>query len=149
VNNFNSYNKKENNGGRFTLYSFKEFAVEALLMSGINKQVSWITHVNTTGPNEQPQSFDITDCISNRRNKTAIFYESNRESMKVTVICKKKRSIQTPNNYRLDLKVKKVDSYVLTCNRGINCFSKYESGGTGLCFPSSTRWTKRGPKCKK
>ena len=46
VNNFNSYNFKEKDGGKFTLYSFGEFAVKALFYPGMNKhnkQVSWTT----------------------------------------------------------------------------------------------------------
>jgi len=151
VNNFNFYNKKENNGGYFTLYSFGEFVVEGLFLPGTNihnKQISWTTQVNTTGQNDQPQLFDKMDCRSNRRNKTVVFYESNGESMKVTVICKKKRSIQTPNNYRLDVKVAKIDTHVSMCNKGMNCFLEHESGGTGLCFPAKNRRNKRGSKCR-
>ena len=153
VNTFNSFNFKEKNRGYFTLYSFREFAVDALFVSDTNKhnkQVSWMTQVNTTGPNGQPQLFDITNCRSNRRNQTVVKYTSVRgEIMKVFVICKRKGSIKTSKNFRLDVKVRKVDSHIRKCNRGINCFLEYESGGTGLCFPSSTRRTKRGPKCKK
>jgi len=78
VNHFNSYDK-ENSGGHSTLYSFREFAVEALLLSGTNKhnnQVSWTTQISTTGPNEGPHSFHIMDCISNRRNRTVVKYKS-------------------------------------------------------------------------
>jgi len=78
-----------------------------------------------------------------------VSYGSNGELMKVTVICKKKRLAQTPNNYRLDVKLTKINRQVTTCNNSINCFLKHESNGEGLCFPSSTRRTKRGPKCKK
>jgi len=108
------------------------------------------TQVNTTGPNSQLQSFDIMSCKSNRRNQTVVNYTSIwGEFMKVIVICKRKASIQTPNHFRLDVKVNKVDSYVAKYNQSVNYFLKHESGGTGLCFPPSTSQTKRGPKCKK
>ena len=138
MNHFNSYDIKKSDGGYFTLYSFKEFAVYALFLSGANKhnkQVSWTTQVNTTGPNGQSQLFDIMDCKSNRRNQTVVQYKSSGgELLKVSVICKRKRSIKTPNNFRLDVKVKKVDRFVLKCNRGINCFLNHERSGTGFVF---------------
>jgi len=68
--------------------------------------------------------------------------------MKVTVIYKKKHAIQTPNHFHLDVKVAKLDSHVSKCNKGINCFLEHESGGIGLCFPSDSRRTKRGPRCR-
>ena len=47
-------------------------------------------------------------------------YRSNRgELMKVTAICKRKSPIKTPNRFRLDVKLKKVDSYVAKCNQRI------------------------------
>jgi len=152
VNNFNSLNVKENNRGYFTLHSFGNFVVEAEFLPGTNKhskRVSWSTQVNIPERNGMPHFFDTKDYKSNRINKTKVSYESNAEFMTVTVICKKKRSILTPKHFRLDIGVKKVDSYVAKRNRRVHSFLEHESAGTALCFPPRTRWTKQGPKCKK
>lgn len=122
--NFNSFDKKANNGGHLTLHSFNEYAAEMLLLSGLNQQneaVSCVVQVNITGPIGRPRLFDIKDCKSNRRNKTKVSYESNGESMEVKVISKT-LSLPTINNYRLVVKLTAIDTLVPTCSTGINCF---------------------------
>jgi len=95
------------------------------------------------GPNGSEIGIQATECIKNHQ-KFQNAYKSTDEEMTVTVTCVTKKSILTPNNFRLDVRVLKTDHHVPRCDKKKeNCFLVFEKDAVGLCVPQSTQRRRR------